>query len=390
MKLLIATGIYPPDIGGPATNTKILAEEFSARGHEVTVVTYGDGENSDVGGMFKVVKVSRRNNILCRYAHYFLTILKYSRRSDVLFVQGPISAGLPVFLAKPLTGRRYVLRIVGDHAWEQARQRFGVEEDLDDFQRKSYGFRVGTMKFFQSIVSRAASKVVVPSGYLKGIAAGWGVEQSRIEVVFNSVEASLPEESREEIRQKTGLSGTVIVSIGRLVPWKGFSGLIRAFAKLCEDGERRELVIIGDGPGRTELEMLVKELGLGNGVRMTGRLGRADTMGFLKAADIFALNTAYEGLPHTVIEAMIAGVPVVTTDVGGNPEIVQDGETGLLVRYGDIGALAEAIRRLEDDAGLKNKLVSNARGRLDRFAKDRMVEEMMRVLGGENDNKTQG
>jgi glycosyltransferase involved in cell wall biosynthesis len=150
-----------------------------------------------------------------------------------------------------------------------------------------------------------------------------------------------------------------LIAVGRLKPPKDFATLTRALADLPSGSF--DARIVGDGPQRLELEADVAQLGLAGAVRLLGE--RADVPQLLAAADVFVLSSASEGLPLSIEEAMAAGLPVVASAVGGVPEIVVDGETGFLVPPGDSERLAEALRLLLADPGLRRRMGAAARAR---------------------------
>jgi glycosyltransferase involved in cell wall biosynthesis len=151
----------------------------------------------------------------------------------------------------------------------------------------------------------------------------------------------------------------LIVAVGRLKAPKDFLTLVRALAKLVPDSF--DAVIVGDGPDRTLLEDEIARLDLAGRVRLAGE--RRDVPELLAAADVFALSSSSEGMPVSVLEAMAAGLPVVASRVGGVPEQVVDGETGLLVDAGDVEDLAEALARLVGDGELRRRLGAAGRAR---------------------------
>jgi len=150
-----------------------------------------------------------------------------------------------------------------------------------------------------------------------------------------------------------------LVTVGRLQAPKDPLTLIRALAELGRPGEA---VIAGDGPDRPAVESEVRRLGMESVVRLAGE--RNDVAELLAAADLFVLSSRSEGLPLSILEAMAAGLPVVASSVGGVPELVVDGETGLLVPPDDPHALAAAIERLLDDSALRRRLGAAGRTRV--------------------------
>ncbi len=161
--------------------------------------------------------------------------------------------------------------------------------------------------------------------------------------------------------------GPVIGSLGRLDVQKGYDLLVRTLPALPE----ARLLLVGDGPKRGELETLAVELGVRDRLEITGWM--TDARRYLTAMDVFALPSRYEGLPLSIIEAMLAGLPVVAADVGSVSEAVVDGETGLIVPPEDVGALAGALGRLAADGDLRQKMGGNGLAR----ARERFTAEAM-------------
>jgi glycosyltransferase involved in cell wall biosynthesis len=176
----------------------------------------------------------------------------------------------------------------------------------------------------------------------------------RTVVIPNAVEVS-----RARRKRRTGGGRPLVVAVGRLKAPKDFLTFIRALGRLRPGSF--EAVIVGDGPDRARLEDEIDSLGLAGHVRLAGE--RRDVPELLAGADVFALPSASEGMPVSVLEAMAAGLPVVASRVGGVPEQVADGETGLLVRPGDPHDLAAALARLLGDEDLRHRLGAAGRAR---------------------------
>jgi glycosyltransferase involved in cell wall biosynthesis len=185
---------------------------------------------------------------------------------------------------------------------------------------------------------------------------------------------------RAEARARLGLpSAAAIVGIvATLRSWKGHVYLLDAFAGLGRDDAR--LVIVGDGPQREAIANRIAELGLGDRVTMPGN--QNDVLPWLQSFDVFALPSyANEGVPQAILQAMLCGLPVVTTDVGSIGEAIVDGDTGLVVPPKQAAPLAEALVRLLDDAGLRSRLGTRARAvATERFGLESMLDHMERVF----------
>lgn len=357
--VLVATGIYPPDIGGPATYTKLLEAVLPAQGIDVRVVPF---------------TAFRRLAHGVRHLAYFRSVFREAREAQMIFAQDPVSVGLPALLAARLRGKPFVVKIVGDYAWEQAVARFGVGDLLDDFVRRRYGFRVQALKYLEAFVAMRADRIIVPSDYLKWIVTAWGVPAEKITRVYNA----FPDAALLAAKQKH--TGYTVVSVGRLVPWKGFPAVIEAVHVLRAEIPDVHLHIIGEGPDRPRLEVTVHKLGLRSSVTLHGALSHAETLSRMRAADVFVLNTAYEGFSHQLLEAFSVGTPVITTLAGGNAEIVRDRENALGVPYNDVAALADALRQLRRDPALCTTLVERAAQDVSAFTRARMLQETTAIL----------
>ncbi len=339
MSIVIATPLYPPEIGGPATYAKLLAEGLPACGMdstgspqvEVTVVKF-----SEVRHLPKII----------RHIAYFWRVRRALRGADMVLALDPVSVGLPACIATWLVKKPFVVKIVGDYAWEQGRQRFGITATLDKFvKEKNVPFAVRILRRIQTRVARSATRVIVPSEYLKGIVEAWGIFGDKIEVIYNSIE--LPASLKTIERPK----GFLVVSSGRRVPWKGFEAIERVVAR-----EPSWDFFLAEG------------------------LSRAEALGWVKSADVFVLNSSYEGLSHALLEAMMLGTPIIATNVGGNPELIEDGKTGLLVPSGDEEALYAALRIVEQDPAAARDRAAAAQEFAKQFSTETMLEATATLL----------
>ena len=159
------------------------------------------------------------------------------------------------------------------------------------------------------------------------------------------------------------------VTIGaasRLSPEKGFEHLLRAVAMLRDRGIALDVVLAGDGPSRAGLARLAEELGLRERVEFLGEVAHDDVPGVLQRLDIFAMPSTWEGFGVSALEASAMELPAVASDIHGIPDVVLDGETGLLVPPADVGALADAIARLAGDAALRRAMGAAGRAYVER------------------------
>ena len=187
MKILVVTGIFPPDIGGPATYIPEIAKALLQKGHEVTVVTTSEPEWLDFDDSqhpFPVVRMNRRMHLGLRPLYFAKTILHHTKKVDVVLANGVF---FEATVASSLATKPIVQKIVGDPAWERARNRAWTTDNFEVFQKTCYGSRIETLKRLRTFLTRRAERVIVPSRYLASWVGRWGIPQNKILVIYNSV-----------------------------------------------------------------------------------------------------------------------------------------------------------------------------------------------------------
>jgi glycosyltransferase involved in cell wall biosynthesis len=176
--------------------------------------------------------------------------------------------------------------------------------------------------------------------------------------------------------QRAQLEPGTFVFVGRLTPQKALPVLLEAIGKV--EGARLDLV--GEGAERVRLESLVDAAGLAERVRFLGSLPRAEVLSHLAAARAAVLSSSWENLPHAAVEALSVGTPVVSTAVGGVPEVVHDGENGLLVPPNDPGALAAALQSILHDDELRSRLADAAKPSVAAMGRDVIYGRLEQIL----------
>ncbi len=352
MKIVIATPIYPPEIGGPATYTKEICAHIADK-HEITVITYTN--SAEAFPHTRLIPVGKGRPLIVRLAVFFVKLFRATKNTDVIYVQNAMAAGFPVALVSLLRGVPFILKFVGDEAWERATQKRLTQKRLEEFLEKPEGgFRIRLMMSIQGFVLRRAKIVTTPSIYLgKEISKTYGLNSKRVTVNYNAAEETevLPFEITRINHQ--------VATTARLVAWKGIEGILRAIAIVKEKIPDVTFKIAGDGPELERLKEVAKELRIEDRVYFLGKISRAETWRLRKQSEIYVLNSSYEGLPHTVLTSFAAKIPTIATDIPGTNEAVYNEETGLLVPVNNHEKLAEAIIRLLGDESLQQRLVEN-------------------------------
>lgn len=215
---------------------------------------------------------------------------------------------------------------------------------------------------------RLAAHVAVGERSARTLEAIAGLRPGSVTVIPNGVPAGPPAPPRP------ARGPAVVGMISRIDRHKGVDVLVRALSDLPE----ARGLIVGDGPALEDVRRLAEETGVGDRVRLTGYDPSARER--MMELDVFVLPSRFESLPLGILEAMVAGLPVVATDVGSVSEAVIDGETGLLVEPGDAAGLAAALRRLLDDPELRKRMGRCGRERvLARFSENAMARAYERL-----------
>jgi glycosyltransferase involved in cell wall biosynthesis len=345
VKVVVVSGIWPPDPGGPASHAPALADFLSRRGHDVQVVTTATAEPAR--RPYPVRWASRRSPL--RHVRAALLVRKGARRADVVYATSMIRRAA---IGSRLARRPLVAKLVSDEVFERATRSGRYAGTLDEFQRERGGPRVRFLRASRTAALKGARHVFCPSGYLRDVALRWGIDPDRVSVLPNPAPEIPCMPSREQLREELELDGNVLVFAGRLGPQNALGVALQALVSTPDV----TLVVAGEGPDRDALERRAGELELDGRVRFLGGVPREVVLRLFRAADASLLPSAWENFPHTVVESLAVGCPVIATAVGGVPEVVRDGENGLLVVPGDPEALAQAIARLFGDDELRATL----------------------------------
>jgi glycosyltransferase involved in cell wall biosynthesis len=326
LRIIVVTNRFG-DVGTHPQLTRI-ALHLKAHGHDVTAVSLA--ATGSIADMFAEADID-------------VEVIDASRRGSFAPVVGRLTAlfrrvrpdAVVAFLYESIMPARFAARLAGvpcmvssiRNEWFGRRHR---ERLLRSTERLSAVTVVNSQRVADSLVRR-------------GIAS-----RRHLVVIHNGVDASRFESlgAREDVRSSLVLADEdfVWLTIGRLAEQKAYPNLIRAFSTVLEEVPTSKLLVVGRGPLRAELESLVRASGLQASISFLGF--RRDVPSVLSAADAFVMASRYEGMPNAIMEAMASGLPVVATDVGGVPDLIQEGVNGYLVPPSDPRALGSALTKL--------------------------------------------
>ena len=347
MRILVTVGIFPPDIGGPATFVPKIAKYFQDElNYEIEILTLSDNKNSNINDDFSVKRIDRNLPIIYRWLKTIFTIYKLGKNKDLIFVNG---LGTEVTIANIFLKKKIIRKIVGDPVWERAYSKAKISESFDEFQVKNYGFSISLQKKVRSFSIKKSDIVVTPSQHLKNFILNLGFK-NKIEIINNGV--FIPEENTN-IFTNDQINITIV---SRLVSHKNIKKIIRAISDLNDP--LIYLNIIGDGPELNQLQKISLESNNKDNIIFHGKLNRDEINHIFLNSDIYIQASNYEGLPHSLLEAMSYGIPVLCTPVGECKEILGNEDRGYIL---DLPVSKNNIKsKISEIIGEKN--IANKKG----------------------------
>ena len=320
MRVLVTVGIFPPDIGGPATFVPKIAKYFQDElNYEIEILTLSDNKNSNINDDFSVKRIDRNLPIIYRWLKTIFTIYKLGKNKDLIFVNG---LGTETTIANIFLKKKIIRKIVGDPVWERAYSKAKISESFDEFQVKNYGFSISLQKKVRSFSIKKSDIVVTPSKHLKNFILNLGFK-NKIEIINNGV--FIPEENTN-IFTNDQINITIV---SRLVSHKNIEKIIKAISDL--NSPLINLNIIGDGPELNQLQKISLESNNKDNIIFHGKLNRDEINHIFLNSDIYIQASNYEGLPHSLLEAMSYGIPVLCTPVGECKEILGNEDRGYIL-----------------------------------------------------------
>ena len=358
--LMLVSHSYIPVLGGSEIEAQRVSSALIRRGHRVTVLCAGGAPMPataqwvDPAGVPVRILTRRSRGAVRDWIFAFgvaWTLVRERRHYQIVYflMQGAhLAVGLPV---ARMLGKPVVMKISGS--------------SIATIMR---GSRLGRLEL--RWLNRWAHRVMILNPGIAEEAIAAGLRPERLVWMPNPVdiEEFVPCSggARGEIRERLGIPGgaEVVIYVGRLAPEKELGSLLGAFAGIAPSRPEAQLILIGEGPCRRELEARAAQLGLGNRVRFEGRQPAAGICRWLQAADVFALLSSNEGFPCALSEAMAAGLASVVSDIPGNIQLIDPGIHGLVVPVNDETRIAEAIGGLLANAECRERMGQAARRRI--------------------------
>lgn len=366
MKILMLTWEYPPRIvGGIARVVHDLSHRLIKDGHDVTVVTYKEGNTPDFEDD-KGVKVYRIGNYMINPNNFIDWIMQMNfnlvaKANEIIAKEGNFDVihahdWLVAYAAKTLKNSYGTPIVATIHATEAGRNS-GIHDETQRYINDT-----------EWMLTYEASEVIVNSNYMKNeLQRLFGLPFEKINVVPNGVNLNLYsgiERDYEFRRQYAADNEKIILFVGRLVYEKGIQHLIAAMPKILEKYHDSKLVIAGKGGMIDELKAQVNAMGISNKVYFAGYMNGKDVQKMYKAADVAVFPSTYEPFGIVALEAMLSENPIVVSDIGGLNEIVQHRENGMKSYAGNPNSIADSILELLYDHKLCADITKKAKNKV--------------------------
>ena len=320
MKVLVTVGIFPPDIGGPATFVPRISDYFQDElNYQIDILTLSDHKNLNLKDDLSVKRINRNLPIIYRWLKTIMNIYKLGKDKDLIFVNG---LGTETTIANIFLKKKIIRKIVGDPVWERAYNKGKTIEDFDKFQEKNYGLSISLQKKIRDFSIKNADIIITPSEHLKNFVLNLGYK-NKIETINNGVK--IPKESTKIFKNNQ----INITTLSRLVTHKNIDKIIESISDL--NNPLIKFNIVGEGPELIKLKSISLKSNNKKNFIFHGKLNREDINHIFLNSDFYIQASNYEGLPHSILEAMSFGIPVLSTPVGECVKILGEDERGYLL-----------------------------------------------------------
>ncbi len=337
MNILITTGIYPPDVGGPARFVPLIAEKLSNE-NNVKVITLSQDLSILDEPDYQVIRILRRQNKFIRFFKTVFQIVKFGRKSDVIFING---LWLETYIANLFIRKNTIRKIVGDPVWEKYFSKYKVTEEFDEFQSKKYNISIELYKFLRNVSIKSVNTIIVPSNHLSNFIKNIGFSGNLIQINNGTKKSTDIEKIYDE-------NNFLIVS--RLVRHKNIDLIIRSFNDLKkQDSLDFKLNIIGEGPEYKKIKNLIEQFNLSDSISLVGSKFGNELEEYYKNSNYFLQMSSYEGMPHSILEAMNHKLIVIASKHGGNYELIGNNDFGYIVESLETGHITDSIKNAIND-----------------------------------------
>ncbi len=362
MKILLVTGIFPPDIGGPATYIPNLARYLKKKGHEVRILTLANDTKNQLSDEFQIFRIQRKLPKAIRMI-LVIALITFTSKEFKIFANGlHEEVGLSLALRK-----RYALaKIVGDPVWERSRNLGYTKSNIVDFNISRQSFKVRVQRKLIAFSLNRFTRITAPSLELCSLAAGWKVKK-QITHLANGTNIKV---ARKKQKHQYDL-----ICISRLVSWKNIKIHIDIANEIG-----LSLAIVGTGPEEEVLKSYAK--GKNCEIIFLGERGKSQIEKLLSQSKVFIMMSEYEGLSFSLLEAMSFGLPAIVSDIPSNTSVIRNGKEGVVLEIDNWQTRVPEIKELFKNEHKYQLYSNNVYKRIQRdFNEEKLFAITEKLLG---------
>lgn len=358
--VLIASGIFPPDIGGPAVHIKKLAEELSSRGIKVSVVTYSKTKEDYTDNVYDITRISSDLPTALRGLMYLVSLFVSSIKLPNIFAQDVTSTGLPAMIVrKILPHKKLFIRIGGDLLWEREVESGATKLGMIDYYKSGSHQKSRLFKIGRAVMS-SSDLIIVPAEFLKDIYVKYyGISSDKITVIKNPIPI-FEAHTSTAVKQSLNKEKTILFA-GRFLKLKNIERLILAFISIYEEIKPAHLVLIGHGPEKEKYLEIINRSSIKDRVTIINTLSQEELFSEISIADLCVCPSLTEVNSNFTLECLSIGKPVLSTRHNGlSIKLPEE----MLFSYDNQSELEDKIKSLlnsgYDTAGLKKLITAES------------------------------
>jgi len=345
MKIIVATALYPPEIGRLSIYTKDLVNNLKAY-NKVTVLAYANQIELEEG--VDILIVDKSKPLFIRLIRYTWSLFKLAKQADIIYVQNAVAAGLPAIIVKYFSGKPVIINFFEDEAWHRAINLRLSKQSLKEFLEKpKLNEAIRKIVHTQTWVLRRATKIVFSSKSLAELVSKkYKISEEKIVINYS------PENRSQKLVFENQKDTLQLFVRGPLLVWTGMADIIKSVAKLKKEFKDIKLIISGEGNDKSELKKIAKEFDIFDNIKFLGQISQAENWYLLKTSKVYIHNFTDFDPDNNITQSFLAGTVVVAVDNDFNREILSQAQGVVFIQEDGSEGIYKAVKKVLEDNNL--------------------------------------